>query len=369
MARGRRPRPDGCRPRRGGRGLRALRDVDGPRAPRRRARATTRGTSGPSARAATSRRPRRCIPLSARPSPPGRRSDGAISAAPSRRGTSSRRGPARAISPRRSLRRCRSSRAGRSACTSSRRRPSSRRRSATRLGDRATWHATLEDALAACGGRAVVYASELLDAFPVQVLRRSGERVAGALDFFERGSCGGRNGGARRASASGARRRHLQRSLAPVARRPARRNRSCRPLPLPFKEIFLFLFSSLRFSPSPRLRRDHRDALRPPPQRHRARLCAPPAPRRAGALPLGRKGRRHRRRELHGRRRRGGPRRGSRFRRSRRRARSSPGTCGTPPPARRGSPRSRSSSTRAGRERPSRRWSCAGRIGPARRMR
>ena len=43
-----------------------------------------------------------------------------------------------------------------------------------RLGDRATWHSTLEDALKACGGRAVVYASELLDAFPVQVLRWSG---------------------------------------------------------------------------------------------------------------------------------------------------------------------------------------------------
>lgn len=40
-----------------------------------------------------------------------------------------------------------------------------------RLGERATWHVTLEDALAACGGRAVVYASEFLDAFPVQVLR------------------------------------------------------------------------------------------------------------------------------------------------------------------------------------------------------
>jgi SAM-dependent MidA family methyltransferase len=41
-----------------------------------------------------------------------------------------------------------------------------------RLGHRAAWHATLEGALAACGGRAVVYASELLDAFPVRVLRR-----------------------------------------------------------------------------------------------------------------------------------------------------------------------------------------------------
>jgi SAM-dependent MidA family methyltransferase len=44
-----------------------------------------------------------------------------------------------------------------------------------RLGGLATWHATMEDALAACGGRAIVYASELLDAFPVQVLRRSGD--------------------------------------------------------------------------------------------------------------------------------------------------------------------------------------------------
>jgi SAM-dependent MidA family methyltransferase len=43
-----------------------------------------------------------------------------------------------------------------------------------RLGGRATWHATMEDALAACGGRALVYASELLDALPVRVLRRRG---------------------------------------------------------------------------------------------------------------------------------------------------------------------------------------------------
>jgi SAM-dependent MidA family methyltransferase len=42
-----------------------------------------------------------------------------------------------------------------------------------RLGARAAWHATVEDALTACGGRAIVYASELLDAFPVRVLRAS----------------------------------------------------------------------------------------------------------------------------------------------------------------------------------------------------
>ena len=41
-----------------------------------------------------------------------------------------------------------------------------------RLGGRATWHATMKDALAACEGRAIAYASELLDAFPVRVLRR-----------------------------------------------------------------------------------------------------------------------------------------------------------------------------------------------------
>jgi SAM-dependent MidA family methyltransferase len=39
------------------------------------------------------------------------------------------------------------------------------------LGNLATWHASMEEAFAACGGKAIVYASELLDAFPVQVLR------------------------------------------------------------------------------------------------------------------------------------------------------------------------------------------------------
>jgi SAM-dependent MidA family methyltransferase len=44
-----------------------------------------------------------------------------------------------------------------------------------RLGDRATWHPTVEAALVACEGRAIAYASEFLDAFPVQVLRRLGD--------------------------------------------------------------------------------------------------------------------------------------------------------------------------------------------------
>lgn len=39
---------------------------------------------------------------------------------------------------------------------------------------RVVWHASMEDALSAAKGRAIVYASELLDAFPVRVLRRTG---------------------------------------------------------------------------------------------------------------------------------------------------------------------------------------------------
>ncbi len=44
-----------------------------------------------------------------------------------------------------------------------------------RLRDHAIWHGSMEEALEACGGRAIVYASELLDAFPVRVLRRGGD--------------------------------------------------------------------------------------------------------------------------------------------------------------------------------------------------
>ena len=36
------------------------------------------------------------------------------------------------------------------------------------LGNRATWHRTPQDALTACGGRAVIYSNELVDAFPVR---------------------------------------------------------------------------------------------------------------------------------------------------------------------------------------------------------
>lgn len=38
---------------------------------------------------------------------------------------------------------------------------------------RVVWHASMESALSAAKGRAIVYASELLDAFPVRVLRRT----------------------------------------------------------------------------------------------------------------------------------------------------------------------------------------------------
>ena len=44
-------------------------------------------------------------------------------------------------------------------------------------GRRVRWHATVEDALAATGGRrAVLFANEFVDAFPCRILRLSGER-------------------------------------------------------------------------------------------------------------------------------------------------------------------------------------------------
>ena len=41
------------------------------------------------------------------------------------------------------------------------------------LGRRATWHADPASAIRACGGRAVVFSNELVDAFPVRVFRKS----------------------------------------------------------------------------------------------------------------------------------------------------------------------------------------------------
>jgi SAM-dependent MidA family methyltransferase len=40
-----------------------------------------------------------------------------------------------------------------------------------RLGKRATWHRTPAEALAACGGKAVIFSNELVDAFPVRRFR------------------------------------------------------------------------------------------------------------------------------------------------------------------------------------------------------
>lgn len=41
------------------------------------------------------------------------------------------------------------------------------------LGKRATWHRSMEDALAACGGDAVIYSNELVDAFPVRRFQKT----------------------------------------------------------------------------------------------------------------------------------------------------------------------------------------------------
>ncbi|WP_338285473.1 SAM-dependent methyltransferase [Luteolibacter sp. LG18] len=41
------------------------------------------------------------------------------------------------------------------------------------LGNKVTWHDTMEDALAACGQRAAIYSNELIDAFPVRRFRKS----------------------------------------------------------------------------------------------------------------------------------------------------------------------------------------------------
>jgi SAM-dependent MidA family methyltransferase len=41
-----------------------------------------------------------------------------------------------------------------------------------RLGQKVRWHATIEDALASCGGHACIYSNEFADAFPVRRFRR-----------------------------------------------------------------------------------------------------------------------------------------------------------------------------------------------------
>ena len=43
------------------------------------------------------------------------------------------------------------------------------------LGRRATWHLGMEEALAACGGNAVIYSNELVDAFPVRRFQKTSQ--------------------------------------------------------------------------------------------------------------------------------------------------------------------------------------------------
>ena len=43
------------------------------------------------------------------------------------------------------------------------------------LGKRARWHETMEDALDACGGKAVIWSNELVDAFPVRRFQKTPE--------------------------------------------------------------------------------------------------------------------------------------------------------------------------------------------------
>jgi SAM-dependent MidA family methyltransferase len=45
-----------------------------------------------------------------------------------------------------------------------------------RLGRSVTWHETIDGALAACGGRALIFSNELVDAFPAKWLRWDGTR-------------------------------------------------------------------------------------------------------------------------------------------------------------------------------------------------
>ncbi len=50
-----------------------------------------------------------------------------------------------------------------------------RSRQRTLLGNRTRWHATPQEAIHACAGRAVIYSNELVDAFPVRVFQKSAE--------------------------------------------------------------------------------------------------------------------------------------------------------------------------------------------------
>lgn len=44
-----------------------------------------------------------------------------------------------------------------------------------RLGRKATWHVSLSEALAACGGSAIIFSNELVDAFPCRIFQKQSE--------------------------------------------------------------------------------------------------------------------------------------------------------------------------------------------------
>lgn len=57
------------------------------------------------------------------------------------------------------------------------------------LGKRATYHTTIQQALSACGGNAVIYSNELVDAFPVRRFQNTGhdwQEMAVAFDEQKR---------------------------------------------------------------------------------------------------------------------------------------------------------------------------------------
>ena len=59
-----------------------------------------------------------------------------------------------------------------------------------RLGRRARWHLSLQEALAACAGRAVIFSNELVDAFPVRRFQLTAEgwrELAVSFDANQRG--------------------------------------------------------------------------------------------------------------------------------------------------------------------------------------
>jgi len=63
-----------------------------------------------------------------------------------------------------------------------------RERQRALLRKRAVWHATPREAMEACGGRAVIFSNELVDAFPVRVFQKCGDQWSElAVEWSESG--------------------------------------------------------------------------------------------------------------------------------------------------------------------------------------